>query len=424
MSLFSKRLPTPKSELFAALDVGTSKVCCTIARAVGNKYQDQFPLKVTGIGYQLSKGLRGGNIIDLDALEDSILNAVHAAEQSAGQNINSVYVAIPGRWAQSHRIKVELQLSNYPVDESHIKRLLTLNRNASITPDRQVIHVLPISFAIDNVEGIRDPRGMMGQRLSVTLHIVTAPVGMIRNLTSCIGRCHLDITGFVVSPYASGLSTLVADEMELGVTLIDIGAGQTTIATFYEGNLTSLSAIPIGGANITNDIARGLAAPLAQAERLKTLYGTLIQSSTDDRESIMVAQMGESIQDYSHQIPKGMLIHIIRSRVEEIFECILKKVQTHEIDPLAFQRIVITGGVSQLQGIRDMANQYFGRQVRLGTPNGLSGTIDLINDPSFSTCSGLLQYAFQDFESQQVNILSGTKLPVLKKLNAWIKHNF
>lgn len=424
MSLFNKRLPTPKSELFAALDVGTSKVCCAIARAVGNKYQDQAPLKVAGIGYQLSKGLRGGNIIDLDALEDSILNAVNAAEQSAGQNINSVYIAVPGRWAKSHRIKVELQLSNCPVDESHLKRLLTLNRDSSIAPDQHILHVLPISYSIDDVHGIRDPRGMIGQRLSVTLHIVSAPIGMIRNLTSCVGRCHLDISGLVVSPYASGLSTLVDDEMELGVTLIDMGAGQTMISTFYEGNLTSLTTIPIGGANITNDIARGLATPLAQAERLKTLYGTLTQSSTDDRENIMVAQMGESIQNYSHQIPKGMLVHIIRSRVEEIFEWIGKKVQTQEIDPVAFQRIVLTGGVSQLQGMREMANQYFGKQVRLGTPNGLSGTIDLIKDPSFSTCSGVLQYAFQDFESQQANMLSNNNASVLKKLNSWIKHNF
>ncbi|MDP3371871.1 MAG: cell division protein FtsA [Candidatus Paracaedibacteraceae bacterium] len=424
MSLFNKRLPTPKSELFAALDVGTSKVCCAIARAVGNKYQDQAPLKVSGIGYQLSKGLRGGNIIDLDALEDSILNAVHAAEQSAGQNINSVYIAVPGRWAQSHRLKVELQLSNYPVDESHLKRLLTLNRDASIAADQHILHVLPISYAIDDVQGIRDPRGMIGQRLSVTLHVVSAPIGMIRNLTSCIGRCHLDIAGFIVSPYASGLATLVDDEMELGVTLIDMGAGQTTISTFYEGNLTSLTTIPIGGANITNDIARGLATPLAQAERLKTLYGTLIQSSTDDRENIMVSQMGESIQNYSHQIPKGMLVHIIRSRVEEIFEWIAKKVQTHEIDPVAFQRIVLTGGVSQLQGIREMATQYFSKQVRLGTPNGLSGTIDLIKDPSFATCSGVLQYAFEDFESQQASALSINQSSMLKKLNSWIKQNF
>jgi cell division protein FtsA len=424
MSLFIKRLPKPKSEVFATLDIGTSKVCCAIARAASKKNQDQASLKVTGIGYQLSKGLRGGNIIDLEALEDSILNAVHAAEQTAAQNINSVYVAIPGRWAQSHRVKVEIQLSNHPVNESHLKRLLSLNRDISIPQDRQIIHMLPIGYEVDDVKSIRDPLGMIGQRLAVLLHVITAPIGMIRNLTSCVGRCHLDIADFVVSPYASGLSTLVDDEMELGVTLIDIGAGQTSVSTFIEGNLSSITTIPIGGANITNDIARGLAAPLAQAERLKTLYGTLIASSSDDRESIMVAQMGESLHDYSHQIPKGLLVHIIKSRIEEIFELIINKVQTHEIDPLAFQRIVITGGTSQLQGIREMATQYFGRQVRLGSPNGLSGTIDLIQSPSFSTCAGLLQYAFQDFESNQSTALSMNTSSFWKRINGWIKHNF
>jgi cell division protein FtsA len=424
MSVFNKKKPAPKSELFAALDIGTSKVCCAIARASSRPNNDGTALKISGIGYQLSKGLRGGNIIDMEALEDSILNAVHGAEQAAQKNINSVYVAVPGRWVKSQRVKVELQLFNNAVNASHIRRLLTINRDTAIDPDRYILHVLPMSYELDGIKGIIDPTGMTGNCLTATLHVVTAPTSMIRNLTSCIGRCHLDVAGYVAGPYASSISTLVTDEMSLGVTLIDMGAGQTTLATFNDGNLTSQCTIPIGGMNITNDIARGLAAPIVQAERLKTLYGTLIPSSIDDRENIMVAQMGEAMHTQSHHIPKGLLVHIIRSRVEEIFEHITKKAQSHEIDPVAFQCIVLTGGVSQLQGIREMAQTYFGKSVRLGLPSGIAGTIDLIKTPSFSTCAGLLHYALQDYESQQLNQLSSDQMPMWKRLNSWIKNNF
>jgi cell division protein FtsA len=424
MNIFNKDKPAPKSELFAALDVGTSKVCCAIARAKGKASTDQSAFKVIGVGYHLSKGLRGGNIIDMEALEDSILNAVHAAEQSAQQNINTVYVAVPGRWLFSEKVRVELQLSNNTVNESHIKRLLTLNRDASSAVDNNILHVLPLSYEIDGVKGIVDPRGMVGNKLAVTLHVVSAPNVMIKNLSSCISRCHLDIAGFVAAPYASAISTLVSDEMGLGSALIDIGAGQTNIATFAEGNLTSLCSLPIGGINITNDIARGLSAPITQAERLKTLYGTLIPSSSDDKENIMIAQMGETALAQSHQIPKGLLVHIIRSRVEELFEMIALKAQKHEIDPLGFHSIVLTGGVSQLQGIAELAQYFFKKKVRLGVPKEVSGTTDLIYNPSFSTCAGLLHYAFEDFDSHQSIKLTNQHMPAWKKLNNWIKQNF
>lgn len=425
MNVFNKQNQKPKVELFAALDIGTSKVCCAIARNSIKNTHDGSILKVSGVGYQLSKGLRSGNIIDMEALEDSILNAVHGAEQAAMKNINSVYVSIPGRWIQSHHIRAELTLSNAPVDESHLRRLLTLHKDADIdATQHKILHVLPLNYEIDDVKGIIDPKGMTGNRLAVTLHVLTVSMGMIKNLTNCIGRCHLDIDGYVAAPYASSIATLVPDEMALGATMIDIGAGQTTIATFRDGNMTSTCTIPIGGMNITNDIARGLAAPIAQAERLKTLYGTLIPSSADDRENIMIAQLGETLHSHSHHIPKGLLVHIIRSRVEEIFELILQKAKAHHIDPLAFQCIVLTGGVSQLQGIREMAQTYFGSQVRLGVPIGISGSNDFVTSANFSTCAGLLNYACQDLEIQQNMQMLDASSSFWQRINHWIKLNF
>ncbi len=429
MSLFTKKTPIEKSELFSALDIGASKICCAIAK-INNRSQNaqgsegHHQLRIVGVGYQISKGIKAGNIVDLEALEDSILNAVHSAEQAASQNINSVYVNLPAGSTHSHNLKAEIYLSNNAVDETHLRRLLSVNRDNSIGADRQVIHVLPISYSLDSIEGIRDPRGMIGEKLSVNLHVVSAPISLIRNLTSCIGRCHLDVAGYVVAPYASGLAILVEDELELGVTVIDIGGGNTTLASFYEGNLVHISSIPVGGASITNDIARGLATPLAQAERLKTLYGTLIPSSSDDRENIMITQMGEMDKTQTHQIPKGMLTHIIRSRVEEIFELISSTMKNSAVDKVVYQRIVLTGGTSQLQGIRELAIQVLGRQVRLGYPHGLTGVGEIINSPLFSTTAGLLQYGLQDYSGNQTIRLGSGKSQIWQRLNLWLKENF
>ena len=430
MSLFTKKLPIQRNELFAALDIGSSKVCCAIARFDATRLTaEDIPsegrsLRVVGVGYQLSKGLKSGAIVDLESLEDSILSAVQNAEQTARQNINSVYVSLPASFTQSHILKTEIVLSGNPVDETHLRRLLRLNYEGIIKNDRHIIHILPLSYTLDSITGIRDPKGMVGDRLSATLHVVSAPLSLIRNLSGCIGRCHLDIAGYVSSAYASGLATLVEDELELGVTVIDMGGAQTTIASFINGTLVRINSIPLGGSSITADIARGLGTPLSQAERLKTLYGTLMPSTTDDRESIFVHPMGEVDNDYQHHVSKGMLIHIIRSRVEETLDLISQKIRASEVDPLVYQRLVITGGASQLQGLRELSSQLLTKQVRLGVPMGLTGTADMINNPGFSTCAGLLHYALQDYNGGQVGSLASKDWQFMRRLSIWFKENF
>ena len=429
MNPFKKKSLNEASELFAALDIGSSKVCCAIAkindRPKGDSgTYDSGQMRVIGIGQQISKGIKGASIIDLEALEDSILNAVHSAEKMANHTISGIYVNLSAGCVISHNLRAEIQLSSHAVDETHLRRLLNLSRDTSIPADRQIIHVLPLSYTLDDVRGIRDPRGMYGNKLSVMLHVVSAPIGIMKNLISCIGRCHLDIAGFVVAPYASGLSTLVEDELELGVTLIDMGGGTTTMASFAGENLINVINIPVGGAHITHDIARGLATPLAQAERLKTLYGTLISSSSDDGENILVSQMGEIHSAHTHQVPKKVLTHIIRSRVEEIFELISFHMKNSGIDPLVYQRIVITGGGSQLPGLLELATNTLEKQVRLGQPTGLSGFSDIVTNPMFSTCAGLLQYGLQDYTGNQASRLSGNRLQLWHRLSNWVRENF
>jgi cell division protein FtsA len=423
MSIFPKKSTSERDEIIAALDIGSSKICCTIAKInAHNTAAEENPLRIMGVGHQLSKGLKSSNIIDLEALEDAILHAVHSAEQQSMRNIASAYVNLPAGGTLSQTFRNEIYLGGATVDESHLRKLLSLNKDA-LGSDRYVIHVLPMSYTLDGVRGIRDPRGMIGDKLSVVLHVVSAPIGLVKNFMACIGRCHLDVRGFVVSPYATGLSTLVDDEMELGATVIDMGGGHTTLGFFTEGNFVQSASIPLGGAVITNDIARGLTTPLSQAERLKTLYGSVIPSPAEDRETIMITQMGEHAAAQTNQILKSTLTHIIRARVEEIFELVQNKMRTMDVDPIVFQRIVLTGGSSQIQGMRELAMHAFGKPVRIASPKGIFGTGDLIETPMFTTCAGLLQYGLQDLSGKEKSIPLNRQ-GLWNKLGSWFKQNF
>ena len=425
MNIFTKKTIKKRQDIFAALDIGTSKVCCAIAK-VENRPREKGGevLRLIGVGHQSSKGIKGGLVVDLEALEDAIVNAVHSAEQMAGQTISGVCVNLPASSVKSQTFESHLSISNQTVDDTHIRRLLSFGRNAQIPEDQQIIHALPISYSIDSIHGIHDPRGMVGEQLSVTIHLVTAPKAMIRNLQNCIGRC-LDVTSFVVTPYASGLSTLVEDELSLGATVIDMGGGTTTIASFLDGTLIHVESLPIGGAHVTSDIARGVSTPLVQAERLKTLYGTVILSSSDERENIVVPQMGENHEHQAHQIPKSLLTMIIRARVEETLELIWTRLAATGMDRLVCQRIIITGGGSQLPGIREMASNLWGRQVRQGQPIGVIGASDFATNPMFATCAGLLQYGWQDYAGSQGTFqMEAAPTNLLQRVSTWVRENF
>jgi cell division protein FtsA len=426
MNIFTKKTIKNRQDIFAALDIGTSKVCCAIAKVENRPLEKGGEvLRLIGVGHQSSKGIKGGQIIELEALEDSILNAVHSAEQMAGQTISGVCVNLPAAAVRSQTFESHLSIVNQTVDETHIRRLLSFGRNAQIPEGQQIIHALPISYSIDTIHGVHDPRGMVGNQLSVTIHLITAPKALIRNLQNCIGRCHLDVTNFVVTPYASGLSTLVDDELSLGATVIDMGGGTTTIASFLDGTLIHVDSLPIGGSHVTSDIARGVSTPLVQAERLKTLYGTVILSSSDERENIVVPQLGENQDPQTHQIPKSMLTLIVRARVEETLELIWNRLAATGMDQLVCQRIILTGGGSQLPGLREMAANLWGRQVRHGQPIGVIGASDFATNPMFATCAGLLQYGWRDYAGSQTTFQMETApTNFFQRAATWIRENF
>lgn len=374
-----------KGGLIAALDVGSSKVCCLVAQV-----QNSGNFEILGVGHQLSSGVKGGVVINMEEVITSIVNAVHTAEKMAGLTIRDVIVSINGTHLKSANFAVEMKVGGHAIDDFDIRRILTQAKLAREGPVYQALHTFPTGYALDGAKGIKDPRGMFGDLLWVSIHSLLGKSGPIHNLSTCVARSHLEISGLVAAPYASGLACLVEDEIELGVILIDMGGSTTSFAVFHEGQLQHTECVPIGGAHVTMDIARCFSTTITNAERLKTLYGSAIPSAADDREMVIVPLVGEG-RGGNNQIPRSALVAVIRPRIEETFEHVRDKLKRAGIYSLAGRRIVLTGGASQLAGVREIATMILGKNIRLGRPIHL-GASELSQDPSFATCAGLLSY--------------------------------
>ena len=382
------RLNRHKNGPVAALDIGTSKIACFIARI-----EDGGAIRVTGIGHHAADGVRSGMITDVEAAENAVLATVHAAEQMAGETIDEVVVNLSGGAPCSDVLHYDVSIAGHEVGDGDVRKVLAQGHAACASSDRELIHCVPVGYSIDGARGIRDPRGMYGDRLGVNMHMVTATAGAVRTLVTCLARCRLDVADIVIAPYAAGLAALVEDEVNLGATVIDMGAGTTSVAVFYDGHLIHADSVPIGGAHVTADIARGLSTPLAHAERMKTLYGNAMASGSDDRDMIDVPLMGEEDRSHGNHVPRSMLVGIIRPRLEETFELIRGRLETTGYDKIAGRRMVVTGGASQLQGVAELAADVLDKQVRRGRPLKIAGLADSTGGPAFAACAGLLTYA-------------------------------
>jgi cell division protein FtsA len=411
----------PRNGLIAAIDVGSTKICCFIAR-IG---EDGRP-RVTGIGHLLSRGVRAGAIVDMEAAEGAILTSVHAAEQMSGDTIQEVIVNLSGGYPASQTLGVEVAIAGHEIGDGDLRRALDQGNAFDGQHERRLIHSIPVGYSIDGSRGIRDPRGMFGERLGVDMHVVTAGAGAVRNLTSCVARCHLDIRALVVSPYASGLASLVDDEMELGVTVVDMGGGTTTVAVFFDGNVVFTDSVPIGGAHVTNDIARGLSTPLAHAERMKTLYGSCIASPADEREVINVPKVGEEDTGQPEAVPRSLLVGIIQPRLEETFELVRARLEAEGFDKVAGRRVVLTGGACQLAGVRELAALVLDKQIRMGRPIRVAGLAEATAGPAFATGAGLLAYALHaDANPLRPERLSKEEPDGLfGRIGHWFRENF
>lgn len=410
-----------RNGMIAALDVGTTKVCCFVAQS-----DESGQLQISGVGHHRANGMRNGQVANMDAAEASIRAAVDAAEQMANERVDRVFVNVTCGSPRSSQIDVELGISGHQIKDTDVRRVMEHAGGNIDTDDRELIHCIPTGYSIDGSNGIIDPRGMYGDRLGVSIHLVTAAIGQSRNLSTVIERCHLEIEDRVVSPYASGLACLVEDEKELGVTVIDMGGGTTSVSVFQEGHIAFVESIPIGGNHVTSDIAKGLSTPVMKAERLKTVYGSVVQTPSDSRELLKVPLVGEDDENSANEVPKSMLVQIIQPRLEETFELVRGLLDSSGFGKIAGRRVVITGGASQLEGVRDLAELVLDKQVRLGRPKMIKGLPDSVSGPAFATAAGLLRYAINDHVTQPdiVAMDSVARRKGFGRFGQWLKENF
>ena len=381
-------IPRPlRSGPFGVLDIGTTKVICLIGRT-----ESDGALRVLGMGWQRSRGVRGGGITDLEEAERCIRSAVAQAEDMSDHRLRSVTVNLTCGQPESRLFNVQWPVGGRAVTEADIRRVVQEGRARAVTEGREIIHALPLSFSVDETTGVGDPRGHHCEHLTARLHIIDATSMALRNLGATASRAELDIAELVSAPMAAGMATLVEDERELGATVIDMGGGTTGMAVFSEGQLLHTAQLPIGGVHVTNDIARMLSTTVVAAERVKTLNGSALGSPDDDREMLTVPMVGEDDHNFS-KIPRSMVVSIIKPRLEETFELVRDRLESAGLGRAAGTRVVLTGGASQLVGAREMAGRILNRQVRLGRPGLLRGLPDAATGPAFAVSAGLLAWA-------------------------------
>jgi cell division protein FtsA len=429
-----KPLSTSKRATLSVLDIGTSKIVCLVAELLPAASAEALRgrthvARIIGIGHQRSLGLKGGAVVDLEAAEGAVRQAVHAAERMAKVEIQSVIVNLTGGRLGSQHFEAAVGVRGGSVTPSDVHRVLEAASEHSLRPGRAVLHAVPTGFSLDAQANIVDPSGMIGERLGVDLHVVTGEAAAARNLMLAVERCHLGIEAVIATPYAAGLSALVDDEAEMGCVVVDLGGGTTSVGVFASGHLVHVDAIAVGGHHITMDIARGLTTRVAVAERLKTLHGSCIASSSDDRDTIAVPQVDDDERDVQNHVPKSHLVRIIKPRVEEVLELVRDRLKNAGFAAQAGRRVVLTGGASQLLGLPEVARRILHGQIRVGRPLGIKGMPEAAKGPAFSACVGLLVYPqvahAEHFEARSGAWFAGTGTDgYLSRVGRWLRDSF
>jgi cell division protein FtsA len=427
-----KPLSLKRSATVAALDIGTSKIVCLIGRLKPCAQQDSLrrrthAIEILGISHTRARGIKAGTVIELAKAEDAVRHAVAAAERMAGVEVDSVITSVSAGRLASELFTATVHVAGPTVANSDIERVLAAGSRHSLRDGRVVLHSLPIGYALDNERGIRDPRGMLGKRLGVDMHVVTADVAALRNLMLAVEHCHLTVQAMVATPYVAGLAVLADDEADLGAAVIDMGAGTTTIAVFGGGHFVHIDAFAVGGHHVTMDLARGLNANIADVERLKTLHGSVLAGVSDDRDVIAVPGVGDECEP-PYLVSRGSLIGIIKPRIEEILEMARDRLNASPFAADPRGRVILTGGASQLTGVAELATRTLGRQVRVGRPLGIAGLPEAAKGAAFAACSGLLVYPqaahLEHFEPRRTRqLMTGTD-GYFARVGRWLKESF
>lgn len=375
----------------AALDIGSSKTTCIIAA-----HNSDGTISIEGIGYTITQGVKKGAITDIRAVQKSIVSAVNKAEKMADTTIQSVVVTVPETLTQSEYIKTEMQIKGREVTAKELSSLQGIKKQ--YYKDRKIIHAVPLIYQVDDMKDLDDPIGMVGNVLKSAMNVISVSSTTLENLIKCISFCHLDIESFVVSPFATGVGTLLDDEFNhLGAVIIDIGAETTEYASFSRGKLIDTGHVALGGQNITNDIARGLNISIDDAERIKIIYGNTFAAAREEK--IQVKTIGDlSFTKFS----PSTLTDIIRPRVEEILGMIKDKLDRKGYIEQGNKRIVLTGGSSSLAGMKELTEEIFEKQVRIGKPKTLKGITKTIQSPAFTAPLGAIHYTVNHLENDGI----------------------
>jgi cell division protein FtsA len=427
-----KPISPRRSVVAAALDVGSSKIVCLIARLCPHAPQQvlqrrSHSIEVIGFGHTFARGTKAGTVVNLAQVEEAIRQAVDAAERMAGVEIASVVLSVSSGRLASELFAAEVDIIGSAVAESDVARVLAAGSRHSLRDGRAVLHSLPVGYSLDGVSGIRDPRGMLGRHFGVDMHVATTEIAAARNLMLAVERCHLEVEAMVASPYVAGLAVLADDEADLGAAIIDMGAGTTTIAAFQAGRLIHVDGFALGGHHVTMDLARGLNARIADAERIKTLYGTVLSGGSDERDMITVPPLNEHEREQAQFVSRATLVTIIKPRVEEILEMVRDRLAASPIAADRRSHAVITGGASQLNGLPELATRMLGRPVRLGRPLGIAGAPEAAKGPAFAVAAGLLVYPqaahLEHFEMRKRQLMTGTG-GYFARVGRWLRESF
>ncbi|MCC6337710.1 MAG: cell division protein FtsA [Myxococcales bacterium] len=403
-------------EILVGLDIGTTKIC-----AIVGELSDEG-IDIIGIGSHPSKGLRKGVVVNIETTVQSIQRAIDEAEAMAGTEITHVYTGIAGGHIKSFGGRGVVALKDREVKEADVARVIEQAKTVNIPVDREVIHVLPQEFIVDDQSGIREPLGMTGARLEAKVHIVTGAVASAQNIIKCANRAGLNVADIVLQPLASSEAVLTEEEKELGVCLVDIGGGTTDIAIFQNGSIVHTAVIALGGHNLTNDIAVGLRTPTEHAERIKQKYGCALTAMVDKQEMIEVPSVGGR---EPRVMGRQILSEILEPRVEEIFQLVHHEVERNGFSELLTSGVVITGGSTLLPGMTELAEEIMGVPVRRGVPRGIGGLVDVVKSPVYATGVGLVVYGarHQDrsmFRIREENVFKKVK----RRMGEWLQEVF
>jgi len=399
--------------IVVGLDIGTTKICCVVGEVSGPE------VNVIGIGTHPSVGLRKGVVVNIESTVESIKKAVEEAELMAGCEISSVYAGIAGGHITGFDSRGIVAIKGPEITPTDVERVIDAARAVAIPMDREVIHVLPQEYIVDDQTGIQNPVGMAGVRLEAKIHIVTGAVTSAHNIVKCANRAGLDVCDIVLESLASGEAVLSQEEKQLGTALIDLGGGTSDLAIFSGQNIKHTFVLALGGDNLTNDIAVGLRAPLAEAEKIKKKYGTCLSSNISGEETIEVPGMGGR---KSRKLPRQILGEILEPRMEEIFTLVKREIYRAEMEHVVSAGLVVTGGTSLLDGVTEVAEAVLGLPARLGRPQGITGLTDVVNNPMYATGVGLVMYGarktpVKKFRIRDRNIFNS----IVQRMKKWFK---